>query len=132
MKFIIPVLAMVVIASAGCNDNSKEEKLVKGKLVKEWKLVDVGGKTGALLKDSARQAMMGNRYMEFREEGDMIATGGPMDIQRGDYKISDDGKTIITSRNGRASDTFLINKLTPDTLIIAIKRAGLELTWVPK
>jgi len=127
MKFIIPLLAMIVIALVSCKNNSTKEKLVK-----EWKLIDIGGKTGSLYQDSARQEMIGNRFMEFREEGEMIATGGISDMQRGDYTISDDGKTIFTSRNGRASDTFLINKLTQDTLIVAIKRAGLELTWVPR
>lgn len=132
MKFtkrsiLLSFLAAIILFSCKNNNSTKE------KLVKTWKMVGMGGEGAKRFPDSIKQLMYGTRFMEFREEGDMIATSsGISQMQRGDYTISDNGKTLITSRNGRASDTMTINKLTNDTLILSIKAAKLELTWVPK
>ena len=128
MKFIMPVFVIAIIALSACNSDSKK----KNELIKQWKMVNMGGKGAERFTDSAKREMYGTRFMEFREEGDMIASGGDRPMQRGDYTVSEDGKSIITTRNGRASDTFVINKLTKDTLIVSLTRAQLELTWVPK
>ena len=130
MKFTKTLAAFFFLAAPllySCKDNGAKQKLVK-----TWKMVGIGGPGSARFPDSIRQQMYGTRFMEFTEEGEMIATGGISAMQRGDFTISDDGKTLFTTRNGRPSDTMIINKLTMDTLSFLIKTANLELTWVPK
>ena len=130
MKLIKPLIQfffLTAILLSGCKTNSTKDKLAR-----TWVMEDMSGPGAARFPDSVKREMYGTRYLEFTDEGEMIATGGKARMQRGDYHISSDGKTIFTTVNGRASDTMAINKLTKDTLILLIKKANLEITWTPK
>lgn len=130
MKVTRPGVVLVIFTAimlSGCKSNS-----IKEKLVRTWKLAGMGGKGADRFPDSIKQQMMGTRFMQFTDKGEMIATGGNSRIQQGEFTLSDDGKTLFTKMNNRVSDTMLINKLTPDTLIVLIKKAGLQLTWIPE
>ncbi len=129
-KFIIPVFMIAAAALFGCNDKSDS---IKKDLSKQWQMMGIGGAGAVKIPDSIKLKMYGTRFMEFTDKGEMIATSqGVHEVQRGDYTIGDDGKTMFTTRNGRASDTMVINKLTKDSLILFIKGANIETTWIPK
>lgn len=129
-RSMFPVFLIVVFAIFSCNDKNDS---IKKDLAGSWKMMGMGGVGAARIPDSIKQLMYGTRFMQFTEGGEMIATSeGVPEQQHGNFTIDDDGKTLITSRNGRASDTMVINKLTKDTLILLIKGANIEVTWIPK
>jgi len=108
-----------MIALFSCNSKTDS---TKKDLAREWKMMGIGGTGAVKIPDSIKQKMYGTRFMEFTENGEMIATSeGVKEVQRGDFTIGDDGKTLYTMRNGRASDTMVINKLTRDSLLLFIK-----------
>jgi hypothetical protein len=111
----------------GCNSESS-----KNLLQKNWILIGLAGPGANKIPDSVKQAIFGNRFMEFTENGEMIATGGRSLMQRGDYKLSADGKTIYTVVRHAPSDTLIIDKLTKDSLVMTFRRDTMQWIMVPK
>jgi len=126
-KLFSAVFFLTAIVLFSCKNDPTKQKLAR-----EWRMAAIAGKGADKFPDSIKREMYGTRFMQFTDEGEMIATGGMSRMQRGDYKLGNDGKTIYTTMNGRPSDTMYINKLTDDSLILWIKRAELEITWIPK
>lgn len=125
MKLLTGILLVTILVS--CKSDPNKEKLVR-----TWKLTNMSGEGAVKIPDSIKQEMYGTRFMEFTEDGVMIASGGKSRMQKGDYTLSADGKTLVTTVNGRASDTMFITELTKEKLVLSLKKDTLLLTMTPK
>lgn len=121
------VLLGTVLLLLSCQSNP-----VKEKLAGTWKLTNMSGPGAVKIPDSIKQEMYGTRFMEFTADGDMIASGGKARMQKGTYILGADGKSLLTTVNGRASDTMFINELSKDKLVLSLKKDTLVLTMIPK
>lgn len=124
MKQFRSLFLLPVIFLAGCS--SKDEH--KNMLVKNWTLVGFAGQGAIKIPDSVKQAEFGKRFMEFTNDGRMIATGGMSMKHEGNYTLSADGKQLFTTVRGRISDSLGIDKLTDDTLVLSFKRDTIQ--WI--
>ena len=144
------VTAMIVMASCGGNKN-------KDLIVKKWQWSEIKSEkmdedmakikaAADTTQDSAMKAMiegqikmydammaeMKNSTMEYRADGSYstaMTMMGQTKEEKGTYKISDDGKMLITTDEKQKADTLAIDELS-DAKIILSGNSGGKKMWL--
>ena len=128
-KLFAAVLLITTMLIISCNgDNAKDV------IVNKWKFTEISGTGTADIPDSIKSILYSTAIMEFKKDGSFESSGGTREgSQKGRYTVSDDGKTIYSTDEGKAvADTISILEISKDKLIVLNKKADVRLTMVPK
>jgi len=118
-------LLLATLFFAGCKGKSAKELIVN-----KWKLTEVSGEGIKDMTDAEKKEMTEKFVLDLTKDGKVSMTGMGETPKTGTYTVSEDGKTLLLTRDGDSNaEPQDINELKADKLVITSIKDKMKLSF---
>ena len=131
MKLTKSFTAIILVAAVTLI--SCKAKTPKELIVNKWKLTEISGTGAATIPDSIKTKVISTAWIQFMKDGKFEASDMGAGQIKGTYFISEDGKTLSTTDDGKTTpDVLELVEIVKDKMVVNDKKNDVKMTWAPK
>lgn len=114
-KLLTAAALMAAITFTACKGKGPKDYIVN-----KWKMTSVSGGEADQMPDSLKKVMMAAFSMEFMKDNKYKVSNGPGMEEIGTYKLSDDGKSLSTTEDGKSkTETIGIDEISKSKMTLS-------------